>query len=145
MAPESRSVGIVQVHDRLSESALKGAANVEAGPIVMHKVCRAPGAQHTLGAGWAGSVKAHRSDVVHGHTRAGQCRRRAFRDLVDADFGPLYSAGRMLTQTFNQDVLFFVDDRIVDSGSAKIDPDYIAHDCLLSVLEGTYKCTACRF
>ena len=39
---------------------------------VMHKVCGAPGAQHTLGAGWTGSVKSHCGDILHGYTQREQ-------------------------------------------------------------------------
>jgi hypothetical protein len=131
MPPEGAGIAIIDVSDRFAETPGEMVADVEAGPIGVHKVGGTAGAEHTGSTRRAGRIKTYDRDVVElgsGHIDSDV---ETVGDLLEADFGALTRPGRIFTQSFDEELLLRVQQGKVDGGSAKIDSGCNLQGCYL--------------
>jgi hypothetical protein len=88
VAPESGRVPIVKVRHRFAEFVRKISADIESGPVLVHKVRRTSCAEHALRARRTWGVEANDCYVSKSNTRLFDSDFETGYDLLEANFRP---------------------------------------------------------
>ena len=95
-------------------------ADIESGPVGMHKVGRPFGAQYARRTGGAWRIEAHGHHIRHQHPGGARGHLHAVGDLLKTDIGTLSRARRIFAQSLNEKLFLGIHQGVVDGRAAKI-------------------------
>ena len=127
VSPQGSGVAVVEVGDGAAETGFEVRADIESGPIGMDEVGGTARAEDAGGTRRTGRVQADGDHVVQTHAGFFDGDFQAVFDLPQADVRPFGGERGVLAQSFDEELLLRVDDRIVNGGPAKVDSGNYFH------------------